>query len=348
MPEYYEYELSHAAKVICEDLFKLTPGETIVITVDTEGDSRVAHATAGAACACGAKPLVVTNASPLGVGKEADPMLPIPALTALLSTADAWLELNREWLFYSSVWETAFKQNDKLRHLVFVGVDVDMLVRCVGRVPADALAAFETTIAEMTMNTKHMRMATPAGGDLEFDNFDDFGEAHCELGVADSPGSHMLGGQIVWPVNLETVNGTLVFDGSCNPPIPGVLTHPIALTIRNGAIEEIKGGSQAQQLDAWTKSFDHPQMRHLAHTCYGFNPGARLSGNVVEDERIWGATEWGIGLTHPLLYPGGIDAPSHCDGICLNTSVWLDGVQITDQGKLLDDKLQNLAKELGR
>src|SRR5450756_489535 len=84
MSQYYEYELGKAAKILCEELFKLKPGETFVITADTESDERVVEATASAAFACGAKPMVITVASPLGVGKAADPMLPLEALTLSL------------------------------------------------------------------------------------------------------------------------------------------------------------------------------------------------------------------------------------------------------------------------
>ena len=36
------------------------------------------------------------------------------------------------------------------------------------------------------------------------------------------------------------------------------------------------------------------------------------------------STEWGIGYVSPFdAPPHGQDAKSHCDGICLNSSVWL-------------------------
>jgi leucyl aminopeptidase (aminopeptidase T) len=43
-----------------------------------------------------------------------------------------------------------------------------------------------------------------------------------------------------------------------------------------------------------------------------------------------------------------IPAPSHTDGICLNTSAWLDGIQILDEGRVVDEELAQLAKELGK
>lgn len=36
----------------------------------------------------------------------------------------------------------------------------------------------------------------------------------------------------------------------------------------------------------WLKSFDDEGMLKIAHIAYGFNPGATLTGNVVEDERV--------------------------------------------------------------
>jgi leucyl aminopeptidase (aminopeptidase T) len=43
-----------------------------------------------------------------------------------------------------------------------------------------------------------------------------------------------------------------------------------------------------------------------------------------------------------------IPAPSHTDGICLNTSVWLDGKQIFDKGRVVHPELSKLAKKLGK
>jgi leucyl aminopeptidase (aminopeptidase T) len=36
------------------------------------------------------------------------------------------------------------------------------------------------------------------------------------------------------------------------------------------------------------------------------------------------------------------------DGICLDSSVWLDGQQVMDQGRLLHPRLAELAVKLGK
>lgn len=343
----YEFELGKASDILVRELFKLKEGETFVITADTESDPRVIDATARVAFAVGAKPMVIWLASPLGVAKAADPMLPIEALTAALKEADAWAEFNNEWLLYSTPYDIAMKENRKLRHLCLVGMNVDMMIRCIGRVDYPTLKEFQERLAEMTRKAKHVRMTTPAGEDIEFDN-DPNHPVGSELGYADTPGSYMLAGQIWWAPDLDTVNGVIVFDGSIVPPI-GLLKKPVELYIKQGKIIRIEGNKEAIEFETWLKSFDHPQMLKLAHVCYGFNPNARLTGNILEDERVWGCTEWGIGhMDTGFAPPNGIPAPSHSDGICLNTSVWLDDKQVLDKGKVVLTNLARLAQKLGK
>jgi len=347
MPQYYEYELAKAAHRLVAEWFKLKPGETFIVSGDTESDPRVVEATAAAAFAVGAKPLVIWNASPLGVGKAADPYLPAEAIEAVLKAADAWCEFNNEWIFYSTPYANAMEANKKLRHACYVGMNVDMMVRTIARIDIKALEKYEEKLTGMTKAAKHVKMATPAGTDIEFNN-DSKRPMILETGYADTPGSHMLGGQIGWSPIFETINGTIVFDGSINPPL-GLCKTPVRLTVKKGKIEKVDGGQDAMVFDAWLKSFNHPLMRSMAHVCYGCNPGAKLTGNVLEDERVWGATEWGIGYIGQMLTGGKpIPAPSHSDGICMNTSVWLDGKQVWDKGAAKDPELARLAKKLGK
>lgn len=158
----------------------------------------------------------------------------------------------------------------------------------------------------------------------------------------------MMSGFIAWAPDLESVNGTLVFDGSVVPPC-GRLEAPIRCTIEAGKIVEIRGAAQARQLREYLHSLDHPQMLKLAHASFGFHPGARLTGDIVEDERIWGCTEWGIGhVGAHLIPPDGIPAPSHTDGQSLNSTVTLDGRPLTREGEVVDPELRQLAMRFGK
>jgi len=343
----YEYELGKAADILTRELFALKPGETFVITADTESDMRVVNATATAAHVVGAKPMVILTHSPLGVSEAADPMLPVDALTGALSVADAWVEFNNEWLLYSTPYNRAMKANDKLRYMNMVGMNVEMMVRLIGRVNYPVLSKFLDKIYDLTLETKTFRITTPAGQDLEFD-FDPERRVSLSKGYADKPGSNFLAGQIAWAPIFDTINGILVFDGSLVPPFRK-LEEPIRMTVEKGTIVKVEGGREAVAFERWMDSWNHPQMRRLAHASWSFHPGALLTGDIVEDERVWGATEWGIGAVGPIFSHQGepIYAPSHTDGICMNSSAWLDGKQLLDKGQVVLEELLPLVKELG-
>lgn len=345
MARLYEYEISRAADILMKDMLGLKAGETIMITADTESDERVVNAAAAGVFATGAKPMVLWLPAARGVGKAADPMLPVDALAAALSQADAWVEFNNQWLLYSTPFEIAMERNKKLRYLCLVGMDVDMMVRVIGRVDQGLLSELLHKVTEMTGTAKHMRITTPAGTELEFDNEPAY-KLTCDDGDASQPGMHMLGGQICFIPRFESLRGTLVFDGSLVPPC-GLLAQSVVMKIEKGRVVEIRGGKQAREFQSWLESFHDPNMFRLAHGCYGFNPGAKLTGNILEDERVWGSTEWGLGYLSPIdAPPHGIDAKSHCDGICLNSSVWLDGVKILDNGVVVHPELRGLAEKL--
>jgi len=107
----YDLELVGASIKLLRDMFGLQKGESVVLTCDTESNYDVVDATAQAAYALGGKPVIVKTPAARGVGKAADPDLPGKDLIGLLSAADIWIEYNNEWIFYSTVFDEAFRTN---------------------------------------------------------------------------------------------------------------------------------------------------------------------------------------------------------------------------------------------
>lgn len=344
----YEYELGKAADVLVRELLKLKEGETFVITADTGSDKRVVDATARAAFVVGAKPMVIWTSTPLGPGRMVDSWLPSAAIKGALLAADAWVEYNTMYLLYSGTCDEAMRENKRLRFLCLPAMHTDVFVRLFARYDHAVLAEFIHKITDMTCKAKKVRLTTPAGQDVEFEN-NPVWPIHGETGYADTPGTHMLAGQIGWTPKLDSVNGTIVFDGSLVPQVGVISGEPARLTMEKGEIKKIEGGREAAEWEALLRSFNHPQMLRIAHVCYGFHPGAKLTGQIGEDERVWGCTQWGFGAIGTYLAPpDGVPAPSHSDGVSLNTSIYLDGRQITDKGKVLDPELAVLARKIGK
>ncbi|WP_028843810.1 M29 family metallopeptidase [Pseudothermotoga elfii] len=347
MAEAFEFEVAKAASIIVRDLCRVRRGESVLITIDSVMDFKPAEETAKVAETLGAKVMIALHSTPRGYGKIADNQLPEPLKAAIPST-DVWIEFNNQWLLYNSAWTQAMS-NGRTRYLFLGGLDRERIARCIARVDIELQEKFQNKVVEMTKRAKKMKITTPAGTDISFENIPTRPVTN-EL-RADTPGPHFLLGQIGWAPLEESINGTIVFDGSFSgggEADLGVLKHPIKLVVKEGKITEILGQDEAKFVKKWLEKLDDPRMYYLAHVCYGFNPGAKLSGLCTEDERVWGSTEWGFGYQGPAFKGKLGEAISHADGICLNSSVWLDGELLMDEGKIEHPELVEIAKIMGK
>ena len=346
----YDYEVLNACLKLFRDMFMLQPGETIAITTDTVSDQSIVEAAAQAAVMLGATPLVMKIAAPAG-GKAGDKDMPYRALVDGIKACDAWVEFNYKLIFYSSVYdEITADPETRPRYMNQNGVHPDLLVRNIGKVDNILLNKFIQGFSDFCEAGHHFVFTTPAGTHLECDN-----EPGREYVTADGfvrkGDIKMFPGQISWSPNFESINGIWVVDGTLSPPL-GAVKQPVKFTVEKGYITKIEGGTDAQAFKAWLDSFNDPTMYLIAHSGLGFGPEAKLTGDIVEDERVWGCTEWGIGNVGPQLVSdmdGGIPAASHSDGISLNCSLWIDGVQVLDEGKVVGPTPEyvELARQLG-
>lgn len=347
MPEMFELELGKAGYIVAHDMCRIKKGESVIITVDSVMDFKPVEEVAKAAEAAGGKVMVAWHTTPLGYGKVADPQLP-ESLKVAIPAADVWIEFNNQWLLYSTPWIEAMS-NGRTRYLFLGGLEPVRVVRCIARLDMDLQEKFQNKVVELTHKASKMRITTPAGTDVSFENIPERPITN-EL-RADVPGPHFLVGQIGWAPREESINGTIVFDGSFSgggEADLGILANPIELTIEKGRIVDIKGEEEAKKMSEWLKRLGDPNMYNLAHVCYGFNPGAVLTGLCTEDERVWGSTEWGNGYQGPMFEGNLPEAVSHADGICLNSTVWVDDALLLEEGKVVHPELVETAKAMGK
>ncbi|WP_313343673.1 aminopeptidase [Sedimentibacter sp.] len=349
----YEFETVNACLILLRDMFRLQEGESIAITCDTESSMEAVEATAQAAVILGAKPVIFKIAAPAG-GKAGDKDMPMEPLIQGIKSCDAWVEFNTKLIFYSTVYDKIIEDpNNRPRYMNQNGVTPEVLVRNISKLDNNLLNKFITAMADCTKNAKHIRVTSERGMDIEFDN-EPGREFLVADGIVEKNEIEMFPGQISWAPNFESINGTIIVDGTLSPPL-GAVKGPVKFTVKKGEIVKIEGGIDAVEFEAWLKSFNDPQMFKVAHLAYGFAPYAKLSGYIVEDERVWGCTEWGFGNVGGMLVsdiPGeqGIPGASHSDGICLNCSVWLDGVQVLDKGVVVGPtpEVVQMARALGK
>ena len=333
--EFYSFEVAVAAHKVVRDIMLVKPGENVVITADTQSDWRVVEATAQAA--------LVLEAHPTVIWYETRPraqMEPFPPVAAAVNAADVWIEYAVQYLLYTDARRAATANG--CRYAAFCGLDVDALVRTIGRVAYTDMLAIGDHLIALTQDTTDFRVTTALGTDLRYSNE---GAAVWQAGgLADKPGKEvMLGGQVVWLPKEDSMNGTVVVDGSIWPPDDvGVVREPVTLHIQEGRITEIEGGAEARILRGWLEGLHDATMMRIAHCNYGFNPGVtRFTGRVNEDERVFGAFVFGFG--------GWMDRPaaSHFDVVISAPTIAADDVEIERAGTYVHPKLVEACRQMG-
>jgi leucyl aminopeptidase (aminopeptidase T) len=331
---YFDLELARAAHKLVTEMRPVKPGQQVLIGADTASDARVAKAIAGAVFALGGIPTVVRY-----------PTLPEPMheppkpVTKAVMGADIWFDLSVAYQLYSPAYHAAI--GDGCIYVCLTGMDVDMMVRTIGRVDYAPLAELATRLYEMSQAADRIRVTNPAGTDLSM-QVDKAGDPFWEPPPSEGGYPQMLGGQSGFMLHRESCEGLLVFDGTLWPPVElGILGAPVRLVIEGGYVKAVEGGPEATIFSRWLESSGHPEAYLMDHACYGFNPGVtRPTGRILEDERIFGCVQFGIGATE-------YGSPAHTDGVVLNPSVWLDGTQIEDTGRYVHSDLVTLCQAMG-
>lgn len=330
--DYLAFELVSAAHKLVTEVRPISRGQQVLVSVDSAGDLRAARATAGAVQAVGGIPTLVSYPT------LAEPMRepPRPLARAALG-ADVWFDFSVAYQLYSPAYHAALANG--CVYVCLTGMDVDMLVRTIGRVATGPLEEMARVLYRMSQAAEIIRVTSPAGTDLLMrvdKKGDPFWEAEKQGGYA-----QMLGGQTGPMVHRDSFQGVLVFDGAIWPPAEiGIIRSPVRLTIERGYVTQIEGEAEALVYDRWLRGFVAPAAMLMDHACYGFNPGVRRpSGRILEDERIFGCMQFGIGATE-------LGSPIHSDGVVLNPSVWLDGIEVEESGRYVHPDLASLCREM--
>ncbi|WP_016699595.1 hypothetical protein [Actinoalloteichus spitiensis] len=339
---YLSYEAALGARKLVEEIMLVKPGESVVITVDTAGDDRVAELTAQAVQAAGASPVVVRY--PTNPSSAMEPPSPV---AGAIASADVWIEYAVGYLMHSNAFRHAM-ETGKPRYVNLTGMDVAMLVDTVGRVDFAGTMRLGRALVRLLEQADEVRITTPAGTDLTARN----GGRPINLRgkPAERPGETiMLAGQISWNPLEETQQGVLVFDGAVWPPDElGLLRTPVRMPVKDGVVTGIEGDADATVFRRWMEGLDDPNMFRIAHWSLGFNPGVlRPTGRIVEDERVFGCVELGLGTKGAWIGGEPWVAAAHTDGSLLNPTIYLDGEAIEVDGRYVHPELVEICRELG-
>ena len=338
---YLSFEVTNAALKLVRDFMLVKEGENVVITADTSADFRVVEAVAGAAYSVGANPVIIHYPTSGKAFEE-----PIRPVADAVEHADVWIEL----AYYCSMHTPCFKKalENGARFTCLNGMDVIMLVNTVGRVNYDVLIEFGEYLTDKVHRSNEVIVTDKNGTNLVGYN-QGRGVKHSGQRATKKGYPVMLGGQVSWCPVEETINGKLIFDAALFPPDTlGLLNSNVELTLEKGVVTKIEGGKDAAIFEKWLSKFNDPNMFRLAQYSIGFNPGVtKPTGRIVEDERLFGCIEMGIGSQGASLMGACWDAASHTDGIVSKPTILLDGYKLEENGIYVDPEARKFCKALG-
>lgn len=240
-----------------------------------------------------------------------------------------------------------FKVTDgdrRTRGLVAEGATIDMLCRCVD-VDYEDLARAASGLMEALTGRRLVRVTSPAGTDVTFSI--EGRKPDAEDGHFRQPGAwgDLPCGEVrISPVN-GSARGKIVFDGTVTlNETTAVPASPVVVTVENGFAVGIEGGPdavemletiRAAEMIARQKGLEDfaVNVRNLGEFAFGINPKAKVTGNLLEDEKQPGTVHFALGYN----YDNDAKAFIHMDCIVLKPSVWVDGKLLMRDGDLLPE-----------
>ena len=344
----YFPERAKFSKILIEKMFQVQRGETVAITYDSGSDKYTAEALAAATYANGGIPLLLLTPKAEKDGQAGMKDWPSAALTAALCEVNVWIELNTTTILYSDIWEAAMSKNKKLRYLILAESSIHSLLRVFSGFEISHLGRFLNQVRDMLHVCQTVRITSPNGTDVSYQINPNY-----PLDIDDGDYSKPIFGTAPGYVNIVpkigSMTGSIVFDNLMNANVYDT-DNQVEFIMKNGRIADVVGGIEAEKFKLYLSSFNDDNMYKISHNMLGFNPGVhQLCGEIVEDERIWGGVDFGFGHTSPMdMPPNGQIAASHFDGIVGKTSIYLDDVQIVDNGIVCHYDLKPLAEDLLR
>jgi len=339
--EYLSYEAALGARKLVEQVMLVGPGENVVLTGDTATDWRVVELVAQAAYAAGAVPTVIRYDT-----RPTSAMEPPAPVAGAVAAADVWIEFSLGYIMHSDAFRAAIAAG--ARYINLTGMDIPMLVDTVGRPDFQGVIRLGHALVALLEQADEVRITSPAGTDLIGHNRGR--PINLRGKPAEKPGETvMLSGQISWNPVEDTQKGVLVFDGALWPPNElGLLRSPVRLTVADGVVTDIAGDTDAAVFRNWMAAHHDPNMYRLAHWSLGFNPGVlQPTGRIVEDERVFGCVEIGIGTKGAWIGGEPWVAAAHTDGSIRDPSIYLDGEAVEIDGRYVHPELVRICRELG-
>jgi aminopeptidase len=314
-------ELLSASTVAIRDCMGARPGETILVITD-EPLRRIGYALHQAAKTLGHEVVLVEMLPRRSNGEE-----PPPQIADLMTTMDVVLCPTSKSLTHTDARRRASAAGVRVGTLP--GVTEEIMVRCMN---ADYERIAERThrLSALMESTKVIRVQSPSGTDVTLPVAGRRALASSGLFREEGTWGNLPTGEAYLAPLEGQSNGVVVVDGSMAGV--GMVSQPIHIVVKDGYAEDITGGPEADRLIALLEPHGR-DARTVAEFGIGTNDRARLTGVILEDEKVMGTIHIAFGDNKSM--GGSVRVASHLDGLVKQPTVWFDERRIMDAGRFL-------------
>ncbi|MEM1610793.1 MAG: aminopeptidase [Sulfolobales archaeon] len=315
-------DLLDIAKNIVKINLGLSAGERFLVITDTE-KINIGYALFQAGLELGAEAVLITMKPRSRNGEEP----PDPVRAAWLES-DVFIAPTK----YSLTHTQARRQvTDKgSRGATMPGITEEIFLRTLSiNYKADVIPLCEK-LFEALKGCSEIRITSEQGTDISFSVSGR--EFHLDGGIYDKPGmwGNLPAGEVYVAPLEGTANGVVVVDGSISGGI-GVVKEHVKIIVERGRAKEISGGSEARRLYELLASMrSEDAFNFPAELGIGCNSAARLSGVVLEDEKIFGTVHLALGDNS--TFGGRVKAGIHIDMVLLKPTLYADRKIIIEKG----------------
>lgn len=264
----------------------------------------------------------------LAVISERDSVAAEPprAVAAAMAAADVVLAPTIQSLSHTAARKAASEAGVRIGTLP--GVTEEMLIRLMGG-DLDEIRRRGWAVVATLNGGSEVRITCRHGSDFRLSLEGRLGIVDAgELSNRGAFGNLPCGEGFIAPIE-GSGEGTLVVDGSIAGV--GLLETPVSLTIREGHLTDATGAAGATLMEMLTEH--GPDGTNVAELGIGTNEEAILTGNILEDEKIFGTAHVAFGASAAI--GGTVQVPVHLDCVLLEPTVVVDGETIARGGDLL-------------
>jgi leucyl aminopeptidase (aminopeptidase T) len=310
--------LARAVRSVVRTCLAVAPGEDVLVVVDTPLQD------VGEALRDEAQRAEADAVLAIMTPRETHGTEPPPPIAAALAACDVFIAPASRSLSHTQARKRATDRG--ARGATMPTVTAEMLARLMD-VDFDRLRARSRALAELLEEADEAHVTCPRGTDLRLDLRGRHGIVDDgDLTTPGAFGNLPCGEGFVSPAGGE---GTMATRSIASLGL--VQGHPAHLTIEGGRLTKATG-PEGERLLAMLEGAGE-RGTNLAELGVGTNDKARLTGNILEDEKMLGTVHVAFGASAGI--GGTVDVPIHLDAMVTEATLTIGDVRVLESGRYL-------------